>query len=209
MKAEVKGYKVLILAAGLSSRMKGFKPLLPLGDKTVLEQTISRFLEAGIDKSDILVVIGKRAEEVTEVLGKIGVDSVINEAYSTSDMFFSMKLGLKNLHKPFRGVLISPGDIPLIKPSTILGLIEEKERSSLSIIIPSFNKRRGHPILLGSKIISMLDSYEGNDGLRGFLEEHKAQLHYVEVEDMLMLVDIDKPEDYEKILRLYQEDREP
>ena len=61
MKAEVKGYKVLILAAGLSSRMKGFKPLLPLGDKTVLEQTISRFLDAGIDKSDILVVIGKRA----------------------------------------------------------------------------------------------------------------------------------------------------
>ncbi len=209
MKEKIQGYKVLILAAGISSRMKRFKPLLPLGDTTVLEQTISRFLEAGIVREDILVVIGKRAEEITEVLNKMGIASVINEKYETSDMFFSIKLGLRNLHGLYKGVLVSPGDIPLIKPSTIVRLLEEGEKNSFNIIIPSSSNRRGHPILLSNEVILDIHVYQGDEGIHGFLEEHKEQLHYTAVEDRFMLIDLDKPEDYERILEIYSVVREP
>ncbi len=209
MKENMKGYKVLILAAGLSSRMKKFKPLLPLGDKTIIEQTISRFLEAGLQKSDILVVIGRKADELAPVLEDLKISSIINERYESSDMFYSIQLGLRSLSEPLKGVLLSPGDIPLIKPSTIASLIEEREQGFYSIIIPSFNNRRGHPILLGKELIPAIASYEGRDGMHGFLEEQKKLIHYTNVEDKFMMMDLDRPEDYQRILKIYSEGREP
>ena len=208
MKKDFNGYKALILAAGLSSRMKSFKPLLPLGDKTIIEQTISRFLQAGLQKSDILVVIGRKAEELAPVLKKLGVSYVINDRYETSDMFYSIQLGLKGLSEPLEGVLLSPGDIPLIKAGTITSLLEERKRSCFNIIIPSFNNRRGHPILLGKEIISAVASYNGKDGMHGFLEEQKNYIHYINVQDEYMLMDLDKPEDYERALKIYSEVKE-
>ncbi|WP_426348620.1 nucleotidyltransferase family protein [Alloiococcus sp. CFN-8] len=208
MKKDFNGYKALILAAGLSTRMKSFKPLLPLGDKTIIEQTISRFLQAGLEKSDILVVIGRKAEELAPVLSKHGVSYVINDRYETSDMFYSIQLGLKELSEPLEGVLLSPGDIPLIKAGTITSLLEERKRSYFNIIIPSFNNRRGHPILLGKEIISAVASYNGKDGMHGFLKEQKNYIHYINVQDEYMLMDLDKPEDYERALKIYSEVKE-
>jgi CTP:molybdopterin cytidylyltransferase MocA len=37
----------LILAAGYSSRMGALKPLLPVGRSTVIEEAVTRFLDAG------------------------------------------------------------------------------------------------------------------------------------------------------------------
>jgi molybdenum cofactor cytidylyltransferase len=49
----------LILAAGFSSRMETFKPLLPVGGASLIERTIARFLQAGF--RDVRVVVGHRA----------------------------------------------------------------------------------------------------------------------------------------------------
>ena len=56
----------LIVAAGLSSRMGCFKPLLPLRGKTVIENTIDSMLLCGI--SPVVVVLGYRGREVEAVL---------------------------------------------------------------------------------------------------------------------------------------------
>ncbi len=207
MERKLNGYKALILAAGLSSRMKAFKPLLTLGNKTIIEHTINRFLEAGLQNSDISVVIGKQWEELAPFLDRLRVSYIINDRYATSDMFHSIQLGLRSMPEDIKGVLLSPGDIPLIKPSTIARLIEERERTFLNIIIPSFNNRRGHPILLGKEVISEAAGYQGKDGMHGFLEERKELIQYINVEDSFMLMDLDKPEDYKKVLELYSEGR--
>ena len=70
----------VILAAGLSSRMKGeFKPLLPLGETTLLERLIRLFQGNGIDH--IQVVTGHRAAELIPLLQPLGVQWVRNEDY--------------------------------------------------------------------------------------------------------------------------------
>jgi len=66
----------IILAAGYSSRMNGFKPLLPLGETTVLERIITLFQDAEV--SDIRVVVGYRAEDLLHLLRKMEVSSIIN-----------------------------------------------------------------------------------------------------------------------------------
>ena len=49
-------FAAIILAAGYSSRMKSFKPLLPIGELTAVERLMSSVRAAGID--DIIVVTG-------------------------------------------------------------------------------------------------------------------------------------------------------
>ncbi|NLC41183.1 MAG: NTP transferase domain-containing protein, partial [Clostridiaceae bacterium] len=64
-------YSAVVTAAGLSSRMKSFKPLLPLADDTIIGKLIDTLKQAGA--VDIVVVIGHRAEEMTAYLEKLDV----------------------------------------------------------------------------------------------------------------------------------------
>ena len=69
----------LILAAGCSSRMESFKPLLPLGRSTVLEEALRSFRETEIH--DVRVVVGHMSEKIIPVLEDLGVKWVLNPHY--------------------------------------------------------------------------------------------------------------------------------
>ena len=75
----------LVLAAGYSSRMGRFKPLLPFGQSTVIESAIESLRTAGI--GDITVVAGHRAKELQPLLNRLGVRWVLNAAYESSILF--------------------------------------------------------------------------------------------------------------------------
>ena len=84
-------YSAVVAAAGLSSRMKAFKPLLPLADGTVIGAVITTLKRAGVD--DIVVVTGYKADEMAVHLEKHEVRIVENKLYAESEMFDSIKLG--------------------------------------------------------------------------------------------------------------------
>lgn len=194
-------YRVLIVAAGCSRKMKKFKPLLPLGDKCILEQTICQFKAAGLN--DIMVVVGYRRNEVIPLLNKLYVQIVVNEDYDQTDMLESVKLGLEVMPADTRGVLICPGDVPLIAPSTITELVEVSKKSDAFAAIPTNQGRRGHPLLVGRRIMSEIQRYHGDNGIRGVLQKFEDRIKYVAVSDTNMLLDINRPEDYERLLQVY------
>lgn len=66
----------LILAAGFSSRMETFKPLLPVGGAPLIERTIARFLQAGFD--DVRVIVGHRAKEVIPIATRYLADKLVD-----------------------------------------------------------------------------------------------------------------------------------
>lgn len=67
--------EAIVLAAGYSSRANAFKMTLPMGQMSVLEQTISKF--EGLC-SRIIVVAGFQAEIIQEEIAKI----ISKNAYS-------------------------------------------------------------------------------------------------------------------------------
>jgi CTP:molybdopterin cytidylyltransferase MocA len=69
----------IILAAGYSSRMGAFKPLLPFGDTTVMERSIALFRRAGI--RDIRVVVGHNSSELLPLLKRLQALPLLNERY--------------------------------------------------------------------------------------------------------------------------------
>ncbi len=202
MEKETGTYWALIVAAGCSRRMKKFKPLLPLGDKCIIEQTISRFKEAGI--KDIMVVVGYRRNELIPILNKLCVQIVVNEGYDETDMLESVKLGLLALPMDTGGVLLSPADIPLIEPATIIKLVETSKTSDDYAVIPSNQGRRGHPLFFSKFIMSEIQGYHGENGIHGVLEKFSDHINYIDVPDTNMLMDIDRPEDYQRLLEIYE-----
>lgn len=188
----------LILAAGRSSRAGHFKPLLPLGGRTVIETILHSYSAAGI--SDILVVLGHRAEDIKPVLDAHGVQWIVNAQYELG-MFSSIQTGVERLPPEYAAFFLQPADIPLVRPETILSLLSARRENRASIYYPCHHGRRGHPPLICSSLFPAIETFDEPGGMRALLSRYRNDAINVNVDDPGIHIDIDTPEDYERILR--------
>ena len=199
MKGSVSGsVSAIVLAAGYSSRMGKFKPLLPLGNKTIIERVVDLFRESGVN--DIRVVFGYRGGELLPLLKKMGVSCIANEDFEQG-MFSSVKAGVKSLDQDLRAFFLLPVDIPLVRPETIRLLLRSYEKGIGDIIYPCFDGRRGHPPLISARFAKEIAGWKGEGGLQSFLEQYEQSAVDVVVADEFILFDLDGPEDYQRLLK--------
>lgn len=132
----------VIPAAGFSSRMHQYKPLLKLGGKPMIEVVIRLFQRCGI--LDIIVVTGHNQDLLNPIVQKVGARSVFNPDFKTG-MLGSIQKGAGQISSKSRGFFLLPVDIPAIRPVTIQTLILSFEKSGENIIIPEFCHTPGHP----------------------------------------------------------------
>jgi molybdenum cofactor cytidylyltransferase len=187
----------LVLAAGYSSRMGEFKPLLPLGRSTAIERAVGSFREAGV--RDVRVVVGYRAEEITPILARLGAQAVFNVHYDAG-MYSSVVAGVGSLSRDTGVFFLLPGDSPLVKPRTVRELLRAWGESRAGIIYPCFLGRRGHPPLISTTYVETILAGERPGGLRAVLARHEDAALDVEVTDQGVLIDVDTPADYQKAL---------
>lgn len=199
-----KDLAAIILSAGFSSRMAAFKPLLSMGNSTVIETVINIFLQAGI--SDITVVLGHRADDLKPVVDRSHVRWIFNERYEEG-MYSSVVSGVSGLYSArveVKGVFLLPVDMPLISSLTIKKITMAYCISGSHIFYPTYLKQRGHPPLIPSDLFSEILAWNGTGGLQSFLERHEARASGVAVQDKGILMDIDTPDDYSEICRVYR-----
>lgn len=178
----------VIAAAGLSSRMKEFKPLLELNGFPMIRMTVQSMRNAGIRR--ITVVTGYRGREIAEALEGTGVTFRENPEYACTDMLASVKLGL--LNQEADAVFVLPGDMPLTSPDTFRRLQEKaggNETENIDYLIPVLKGIEAHPPLLFQKGIRKVLSFGGQGGLRGALAS--GCLEQVEISDEGALADAD------------------
>jgi molybdenum cofactor cytidylyltransferase len=189
----------LILAAGNSSRLGTFKPLLPLGHTTVIGEAVQRFQAAGVD--DIRVVTGNRAEELAPVLQELGVREIFNPNYDRG-MLASVRAGVNSLEPGIVAFFLLPVDIPLVKPRTITDLLHAYRHARSRLIYPNFQGLRGHPPLIALDcVVGLPTDWQG--GLQAFLSRCDHDALDLQVMDEAVILDCDTPEDYRR-LRHYE-----
>ncbi len=190
----------VVLAAGLSRRMGTNKLLLPFQGKTVLAQVVAVLRESALDR--VLVVMGHEAGLVQAMLGRYwpsGVDLVYNPHYATGDMLSSIQAGLAALPVNCDAALISLGDQPQIEQRIVEQVIAGHEPGK--VIIPSFHRRGGHPILIDRARWPDVLHLPFNSNLRQVLRDHAEWVRYIDVDTETILRDIDTPQDYDVIAR--------
>lgn len=186
----------IILAAGYSSRMGAFKPLLPFGETTVLERAVSLFRESGIQ--DIRVVTGHRSADLLPLLKRLPVRLVVNGRYQEG-MFSSVVAAVETLETGNDAFFLLPVDIPLVRRETVELLVRSYRSSPAGILYPSFRGTRGHPPLIMTSYRDGILSWNGNGGLKTFLMQYEDDSATVETDDDGILTDMDTPEDYEQL----------
>jgi molybdenum cofactor cytidylyltransferase len=195
-------FSAIILAAGYSSRMGGFKPLLPLGGKTVIERVVDVFEEDNI--KNICVVTGHRASEVREAVQLSGVQVVENPGYDKG-MFSSVKTGVDCLDtERTHAFFMAPVDICLMRPFTIRLLAKAWDKQPGKIIHPCFDSKRGHPPLIPISLAPVISKSDTGSSLKTILEKFEHLAVDVPVPDRYILFDMNRPEDHENALLQYQ-----
>jgi molybdenum cofactor cytidylyltransferase len=186
----------IILAAGQSKRMGKPKMLLPWGETTILGHVISTFQNAGI--LDVFVVVGGAHEQVEEIVKNSGARSIFNAEYANGEMLLSLQRGLETQSPQTQATLIALGDQPQIQKRTVELIIQTFEHTKSRLIVPSFRMRRGHPWLIERSLWNEVLKMETQQTPRDFLNEHAAEIQYVQVDTASVLADLDTIEEYRK-----------
>lgn len=187
----------IIPAAGLSSRM-GLatpKPLLPWGEHTIVEEVASSLLAAGL--RPVVVVCGFQREALERTLGHLPVQCIHNPEYATGEMLSSVQVGLAALPSTCRGALLALADQPQIQVSVVRQLVDTFQDSDYGkLVVPSFRKRRGHPVILPRWLWPEIMALGRADTLRSVFQKHRDHIRYVVVDTPSVLADIDTLEQY-------------
>ncbi len=153
----------IILAAGAGSRMGGPKALLRFDDgATLLERQCGMLLEGGCSR--IGVVIGAAAPEIRLAHPAIPARWLLNELWEQGQ-FTSLQIGIKGMHATESdGAVVLPVDVAGVSDAIISALIDAAIcNPHLDAIIPEYNGRGGHPVLLSSRFCELLAGLDPSD----------------------------------------------
>lgn len=174
------------------------KQLLPFGESTIVETVVDSMLYAKFD--EVIVVVGHAAPLIEEQLSERPVRIVFNPDYHEG-MLTSAQAGIRALKasKAFGLMLV---DQPFITTTLIDQVIDAYRQTDKGIALPSYNYRRGHPVVFHRRYAEdILALGTDSGGVRTVFKKYDHDICYVTVETDAVLRDIDYREDYERALK--------
>ncbi|EGO61793.1 NTP transferase domain-containing protein [Acetonema longum] len=194
----------VILAAGSASRMGKPKQLLPLGGRPMVWWAANAACRAALGQ--VIVVTGAYGEEVSRALADLAVSVAVNPHWQ-SGQAASLKAGLATVDRQAVAVMYLLADQPLIPAAVLQDIARAYYAGQGSIVAPVFQGQRGNPVLFDlNRWREDLLTLQGDCGAREILRTHPTELGCVPVDAPHYFLDADTEEDYQTILRHWQDD---
>ncbi len=186
----------IVLAAGKSSRMGTNKLLLLLDGKTIIEHILDN-----LANYETIVVTGHLPEDIEPIIKRHGARIVHNPDYEQG-MTTSFRAGLRALDEDVDAVFMVLSDTFGFKPS-LLDEMELKLASTTALLVsPIYEGRRGHPVLVAYELFQEFLGLGEGETMRDVVLRHEDEHEYVQG-DIWTRIDLDTPEDYENVKRLW------
>ena len=189
----------ILLAAGESRRMGQPKLLLPWGNTTILEKVVDTYLKTKI--SELIVVVGTNQKSLKAILISKPV-IIVENPYYQEGMGTSIRKGVEAASTQAEGYLIGLGDQPLITSDIINALITVFSIEHPGIALCSYKKKKGHPVIFARRFRQALCNLSGDRGGRTIIRQHGAEVRYVDIGSEAIFIDIDTPDDYQKLNKI-------
>ena len=187
----------VLLAAGESRRMGELnKLLLAVDGETLLSHTVKTLLASRL--GEVVVVLGHQADAAQVLLHDFALRTVVNDDYREGQMS-SVHCGLAALTRPCDGVMICLIDQPLLTARDIDALIEAFERRNPSILVPTYQGRRGNPIILAYAHRAEILAGGRNLGCKRLIERNPEWVTTLEMDNDHVVFDLDTIEDYARL----------
>ncbi|HMK30781.1 MAG TPA: nucleotidyltransferase family protein [Terriglobales bacterium] len=190
----------VILAAGESSRMGRNKALLPWREGTFLSIAIQTLT---VHTDLVIVVGGRNADELRPVVYANGGFLAVNPAPERGQ-FSSLQVGVQEvLNRGRDAAIVALVDRPPARSATVGFLRQtflDRLPQEIWAVVPEYGGRHGHPIVVGREMISTFLEAPPTANARDIEHAHQEQIVYVPVDDPLVAVNIDTPEQYAELV---------
>ncbi len=184
---------------GASERMGKPKALLPYRGRTFLDTILDACRALGLQQR--IVVLGYDADNILS-----GIDlseaTVLTNPAPESGPIGSIRVGIQAiLNHPVEGALVWHVDRPHVAIATIEALLDRFRQEGEPIVVPSYQARRGHPVIFGRAVFEELLAVPDDQGARAVVRSDPSRVAVVPVDDPAVTEDIDTPEAYQELLR--------
>ena len=181
----------VILSGGASSRMGSPKALLPYQGRPFLEHLlqITSHAKIGVRR----VVLGANRERIARAVQLPADEVVINENWEKGQLT-SIHAALRSLPPHTDGMLICLIDHPLISASLVNELIEAFYKSGKKIVLPTYQGRRGHPVIFSAELYDELLNAPEDQGARAVVWAHPTEIAEVATAEQGCVVNLNDPE---------------
>ncbi len=187
----------IILAAGESKRFGKPKQLLDWKGKPFVRQVAETAIRAGLQP--VVVVTGAQADEVEHAVTGLDVEIVRNENWQ-SGQSSSIIAGINSLSENIGGCLFLLADQPQIGAEIVRALVEVHAQNLPAILAPLvLEEKRANPVLFDRVTFPDLLQLTGDVGGRAIFDKYKME--YLPWHDDALLLDVDTPEDYERLVK--------
>lgn len=193
----------ILLAAGLSSRMKRLKPLLEFEGMPLLARLLTECRNSLVDS--ILVVLGHQEEIIRRAIDFSGVEVVSNPDYRKGQTG-SLQAALRKLSPATEAFLNLPVDHPLVTREEIDALVRayRERRTAEKIFVPTCDGQAGRPVLFDIALRDEILALGHQQPVQGLLRDLAPAVHPVPIRNPHTMKDMDTPEDYQECLRIFR-----
>ena len=183
----------VVLAAGRSTRMGGPNKLLAEIARRPLVRIVAE--EALASRADpVIVVAGHQRAEVEKALAGLRVRIVHNPDFAEG-LGTSLRAGIAAVPADSDAAIVCLGDMPRVDAALMNRLIAafDPDRGAL-VVVPTFEGKRGNPVLWSRRFFPDLMAIEGDVGARHLIGRYSEAVAEVPVEGKAALIDVDTPE---------------
>jgi len=191
----------VVLAAGASARMGRPKALLPTGraGETFVRRLVTTLHDGGLQ--DVVVVTRPDLALDRAFVGMSLPPRVVENANPDDGQLSSLVAALSMVDRPgVAAALVTTVDQPFVSSATVAALLDAYRRAQVRIVRPVSDGRHGHPVIFARSLFDELRRADRSVGAKAVVRAHAASILDVPVDDEGAFLDIDTPEDYERVV---------
>ncbi len=177
------------------------KALLERDGVPLVRRVAQAMLEGGL--RDVVVVLGHCADQVAAAVTGLPVRAVVNADHAAGRSS-SLRCGLA-AQAGCDAVVIALADMPLLGADDVRAVLHAFARRTTGTraLVPRYGDERGHPVVLAGDAAREIQEHQYACGARDWLDAHPDEVQWLDVDHARHIVDVDAPEDVERIAGRY------
>jgi molybdenum cofactor cytidylyltransferase len=181
----------VILSGGASRRMGSPKALVSYQGASFLEHLLSVTRHPAIGARR--VVLGPDADAISEQVALTPGEVVVNEDWELGQLS-SIHAALRSLPPGTDGMLLCPVDHPLVSAALVNNLIVTFLETRAPVVLPTFEGRRGHPVIFAAAVYEELLRAPLETGARAVVWAHKNEVQEVSTMEEGCVLNLNDPD---------------
>lgn len=197
----MKNLSAVIVAGRENRHLKSPKQLLPFGETTVLDRTLSAYLDAGV--TELILVLGHRGEEIAAALSNLDPRvKLVTSPHPDAGFGTHLQEGIQAISPNAKAFLLGLGDQPTLTAELVSRLAQQFEAGGKKILVPVCQGSIGHPAFFSASLLPEFKKLSSTQDAWDVIKANGAEVLDIHMYETCVVRDIEDFEDYKALLQI-------